>query len=114
VVVVAQGDVFWATLPEPVGSAPGFTRPVVVVQTDALNVSRIATVIVVPMTSNLRWADAPGNVLLRLRSTGLPKDAVANVSLVTSIDRSLLTDRVGRLSRALLRQIQSGIALVVG
>ena len=83
-------------------------------QTDALNVSRIATVIVVPMTSNLRWADAPGNVLLRLRSTGLPKDAVANVSLITSIDRSLLTDRVGRLSRALLRQIQSGIALVVG
>ena len=83
-------------------------------QTDALNVSRIATVIVVPMTSNLRWADAPGNVLLRLRSTGLPKDAVANVQLVTSIDRSLLTDRVGRLSRALLRQIQSGIALVVG
>ena len=69
--VVAQGDIWWADLPEPTGSGPGFRRPVVVVQGDAFNASRIATVVCVPLTSNLRWADAPGNVLLSARLTGL-------------------------------------------
>lgn len=85
----------------------------VVVQNDALNASRIGTVIVVPLTSNLRWAAAPGNVILRRRSTGLPQDSVANVSLIVAVDRSLLSERAGRLSRGLLRQVQDGIALVV-
>src|SRR3954466_14309430 len=97
--VISQGDVCWAELPDPVGSGPGFRRPGVVVQGDAFNRSRIATVVCVPLTSNLRWADAPGNVLLTERMTGLPKDSVANVSQIVSLDRSTLTDRVGHLSR---------------
>src|SRR5438309_8723107 len=97
--VVAQGDVCWADLPAPTGSGPGFRRPVLIVQGDALNRSRVATVVCVPLTSNLRWADAPGNVLLPARSTGLPKDSVANVSQIIAIDRTLLTERVGRISR---------------
>ena len=77
--VITQGDVWWADLGEPAGSEPGFRRPVLVVQGDAFNRSRIATVVCVVLTSQLKWADAPGNVLLSARATGLPKDSVANV-----------------------------------
>ena len=86
--VIFQGEVWWADLPPPTGSGPGFRRPVVVVQADALNRSRLATVVCVPLTSNVKWADAPGNVLLRARTTGLPKDSVANVSQVVALDRT--------------------------
>ena len=112
--VISQGDIWWAELPEPVGSGPGFRRPVVVVQGDSLNRSRIATVICVPLTSNVKWAKAPGNVLLIPRVTGLPKDSVANVSLIASLDKSLLTDRVGKLPRPQLGLILSGIDVVLG
>ena len=94
--VIAQGEVWWADLPEPSGSEPGFRRPVIVVQGDAFNRSRIDTVVCVPLTSTLRWADAPGNVLLEARMTGLPKDSVANVSQIVTLDRASLTKRVGR------------------
>src|SRR5882724_5620269 len=110
----AQGDVFWADLPPPVGSTAGFRRPVVVVQGDALNRSRLATVVIVPLTSNLRWADVLGNVRLATRSTGLRKDSVANVSLVAAIDRSLLRKRVGHLGRSLLERVFAGLDLVLG
>jgi mRNA interferase MazF len=112
--VIAQGDVCWADLPPPVGSGPGFRRPVVVVQGDALNRSRIATVICVPLTSNLGWADAPGNTLLRADTTALPKDSVANVSQIVALDRSILRERVGRLSRDQLELLFSGIDVVLG
>ena len=112
--VVGQGDVLWADLPDPTGSGPGFRRPVVVVQGDALNRSRIATVLCVPLTSNLRWAEAPGNVLLRSRDTGLPKDSVANVSQVVAIDRTLLTSQVGRLTKRRLELLFRGIDVVLG
>lgn len=112
--VLSQGDVVWADLPEPTGSGPGFRRPVVVVQGDALNRSRLATVVCVPLTSNLRWSTAPGNVLLHARETGLPKDSVANPSQVTAIDRDLITDRVGRLPRARLDAVLDGLEVVVG
>ena len=112
--VISQGEVWWADLPAPVGSAPGFRRPVVVVQGDALNRSRISTVVCVPLTSNLRWADAPGNVLLSARLTGLPKDSVANVSQVLTLDRDLLTERVGKLPRAKLELLLTGINTVLG
>lgn len=112
--VVAQGDVFWTDLPDPVGSGPGYRRPVVVVQGDALNASRLATVVVVPLTSNLRWASAPGNVSIEARRTGLPKDSVANVSQIVAIDRSVLNEHVGRISRRELRLILSGIDVVLG
>ena len=78
--VISQGNVYWANLPDPTGSGPGFRRPVVVVQGDALNRSRISTVVCIPLTSNLRWAEAPGSVLLPARASGLPKESVANVS----------------------------------
>lgn len=112
--VVSQGDVVWASLPEPAGSAPGFRRPVVVVQGDAFNASRLATVVVVPLTSDLRWAAAPGNVPLDAKRTGLPKDSVANVSQILSVDRCFLGDRVGHLSGTDLHLILSGIDLVLG
>lgn len=103
--VISQGEVWWADLPEPSGSEPGFRRPVVVVQGDAFNRSRIATVVCVPLTSNLRWAEAPGNVLLASKVTGLPKDSVANVSQLVTLDKSSLTDRVGKLSKAKLELV---------
>lgn len=112
--VISQGEVWWADLPAPVGSGPGFRRPVAVVQGDALNRSRIATVVCVPLTSNLRWADAPGNVPLSARLTGLPKDSVANVSQVLTLDRDLFTERVGKLPRAKVELLFAGIDIVLG
>ncbi|MBI4637489.1 MAG: type II toxin-antitoxin system PemK/MazF family toxin [Candidatus Rokubacteria bacterium] len=112
--VITQGDVCWADLPAPTGSEPGFQRPVVVVQGDAFNRSRIATVVCVSLTSNLRWAGAPGNVLLRARDTGLTKDSVANVSQVVTVDRSVLSAPAGRLSRAQVAMILGGIDMVLG
>lgn len=113
-VEVAQGEVWWADVPEPAGSGPGFRRPVVVVQGNPLNRSRIATVVCVPLTSNLIWAGAPGNVLLAAKATRLPKDSVANVSQIIALDRVLLTDRVGRLAPRQLVQILQGIDVVLG
>jgi mRNA interferase MazF len=97
--VIWQGEIWWADLPIPSGSEPGFPRPVIVVQGDELNRSRISTVICIPLTSNLRWADALGNVLLSSRVTGLPKESVANVSQVFTADRAALIDRVSKLPR---------------
>jgi mRNA interferase MazF len=113
-VVVAQGEIWWADLPEPAGSSPGYRRPVVIVQSDALNRSRLATVVCVPLTGNLRWAGAPGNVSLPARYTGLPQDSVANVSQVIALDRSLLSERVGKLPRPKLNLILSGIDVILG
>lgn len=112
--VIAQGDVCWADLPEPTGSGPGFRRPVLVVQGNAFNRSRIATVVCVPLTSNLRWAEAPGNLLLPARSTGLGKDSVANVSQLLTLDRDFLTERAGRVSAKQLSLVFVGIDLVLG
>jgi len=112
--VISQGEVWWADLPEPERSEPGFRRPVVVVQGDAFNRSAIATVVSVPLTSNLRWAEAPGNVRLAARSTGLPRDSVANVSQVVALDRTILTERVGKLSRAKIELILAGLEVVLG
>jgi mRNA interferase MazF len=112
--VIAQGEVWWADLPAPSGSGPGFRRPVVVVQGDALNRSRLATVVCVPLTSNLRWAEAPGNVLLPSRVTGLPKDSVANASQIIALDKGYLTERVGRLTSAKIDLLLSGIDVVLG
>ena len=94
-VEVRQGEVWWAELPEPAGSGPGLRRPVVVVQGNPLNRSRIATVVYVPLTSNLVWADAPGNALIPAKTAGLPKDSVANASQIHR-PRSDLSDRPGR------------------
>ena len=112
--VIAQGEVCWADLGEPVGSAPGYRRPVVVVQGDALNRSRIATAVCVPLTSNLKWADAPGNVLVKAAATGLDRDSVANVSQIVTIDKAMLTERVGKIPQRKLELVLAGIDVVLG
>lgn len=112
--VITQGEVWWAELPAPTGSGPGFRRPVVVVQCDQFNVSRIGTVVCVPLTSNLRLADAPGNVALDTRTTQLPKASVANVSAIVTLDRSMLTECTGRLSDSKLALVLGGIDIVLG
>jgi mRNA interferase MazF len=114
VVEVAQGETWWANLPEPTGSGPGFRRPVVVVQGDALNRSRITTVVCIPLTSNLTWAEAPGNVLLSSKLTGLPKDSVANASQIIALDRQCLSARVGKLPPKKLALLMNGIDVVLG
>ncbi|MCY2987549.1 MAG: type II toxin-antitoxin system PemK/MazF family toxin [Planctomycetota bacterium] len=112
--VIGQGEVWWADIGEPIGSAPGFRRPVVVVQCDAMNRSRIGTVVCVPMTSNLKWANAPGNVLLKASMTGLPQDSVANVSLIVALDKGQLTERSGKLPRRQFEAVLNGIDVVLG
>ncbi|MRS12552.1 MAG: type II toxin-antitoxin system PemK/MazF family toxin [Actinobacteria bacterium] len=111
---MAQGEVWWADIGQPVGSAPGLRRPVVIVQSDSFNRSQIGTVVCVPLTSNLRWADAPGNVVLDVSMTGLPKSSVANVSQVTTLDRSQLAERVGVLPGHKLDLVLYGIDIVLG
>jgi mRNA interferase MazF len=112
--VVGQGEVWWADLGVPAGSEPGCRRPVVVVQGDALNRSRLATVVCVPLTTNLRWAEAPGNTLLTARATGLPKDSVANASQVVTLDKTVLRERTGKLPRVKLDLILAGIDVILG
>ncbi len=112
--MIAQGEVWWADLREPAGSEPGFRRPVAVVQGDAFNRSSLRTVVCVSLTSNLRWADAPGNVLLPAEATGLPRDSVANASQLVTVDRDALTERVGALSASSLELVLAGIDVVLG
>lgn len=112
--VVAQGEVWWADLGEPHGSAPAFRRPILVVQGDAFNRSNIATVVCISLTSQIKWADAPGNILLTQRETGLAKPVVANISQLVTLDRGELTHRVGKLPRLRLQAVLSGIDTLLG
>lgn len=111
---VQQGDVWWADLADPPGSTAGFRRPVIVVQGDALNRSRIATVVCVPLTSNLKWEQAPGNVLVKSAVTGLDRNSVAQVSLIMALDRDCLIELAGQITQPVLQRILSGIDLVLG
>lgn len=112
--VIAQAEVWWADLGEPIGSEAAFRRPVVVVQANELNRSRIATVLCVPLTSNLKWGDAPGTVILTADDTGLPKDSVANVSQLVALNMSELTERAGKIGKRQLELILRGIDIVLG
>lgn len=109
-----RGEVWWADLPEPRRSEPGDRRPVLVVQADSFNRSRIQTVIVAVITSNLDLADVPGNVLLPARSAGLPRDSVANVSQLLTLDRRFLTEHAGTLPPRLQGFVDEGLRLVLG
>jgi mRNA interferase MazF len=111
--VMQRGEIWWASLPEPLGSEPGYRRPLVIVQADSFNRSGIRTVLGVALTINLRLADAPGNVLLTSPQTGLPKDCVANVSQVVTANKSLLTERIGVLVPSLMERIEEGLRLVL-
>ncbi len=112
--VIHRGEIWWASLPEPRGSEPGYSRPVLVVQSDDFNRSRISTVIVVAITSNTRLAAAPGNVLLPSKASGLPKDSVANVSQLITLDKAFLTERVASLGKRELAAVEAGLNLVLG
>jgi len=110
---MTRGEIWWATLPAPSASEPGYRRPLLVVQSDDFNRSTISTVIAVVITSNLNLAEAPGNVLLSRKSTGLPKKSVANVSQLITVDKSFLSERAGRINPELLQEVEAGIRLVL-
>ena len=108
-----RGEIWWANLSEPVGSEPGYRRPVLVVQDDTFNQSLISTVIVVIITSNIRLAEAPGNVLLPKGATGLSKDSVANVSQILTIDKTFLIECIGSLPNNLQEEIDDGLRTIL-
>ncbi len=109
-----RGEIWWADLPDPVASEPGYRRPLIIIQIDDFNRSAIKTVIAVILSTNLRLAEAPGNVMLKAEHTGLPKDSVANVSQTLTIDKSFLTEKAGKLRKADLQKIEVGLRLVMG
>jgi mRNA interferase MazF len=110
---VRRGEVWWADLPDPLGSAPGYRRPVVIIQSDAFNRSRIASVIVAAITANPRIKSAPGNLFLPRQVIGLSRDSVINVSQLITVDKQLLSDCMGRLPPARLRELDEGLRLVL-
>lgn len=112
--VVERGQVWWADLGEPEGSEPGYNRPVLIVQSDAFNRSRLHTVVAVVLSTNIRLVDAPGNILLPAKATGLPKDSVANVSQVITVDRDFLMELAGRVRGQFLKDVENGLRLVLG
>ena len=108
-----RGEIWWASLPEPTGSGPGYRRPVLIIQTNEFNRSAIRTVIVAAITSNRSLAAAPGNVELSTRGTGLNVISVVNVSQVVTLDKDFLTERVGRVPPSAMRRIEDGLRLVL-
>lgn len=112
--MIRRGEVWWASLAEPEGSEPGYRRPVVVVQSNEFNESRIRTVVAVAITTNLRLAAAPGNVLCGKGDAGLPRESVINVSQVLALNKVRLTKRVGKLSARQMRAVEAGLKLILG
>jgi len=108
-----RGDIWWASLEEPSGSSPGFRRPILIIQSDSFNQSKINTVIGLVITSNLRLADAPGNIFLSSKESGLPKDSVINISQIITVDKQFLTKFVKKLGPALVNEIESSVKLVL-
>ena len=112
--VVERGQIWWADLGPPDASEPGFHRPILIVQDDAFNRSRLRTVIGVVLTTNMRLLDAPGNVLLPAKATGLPRDSVANVSQLMTVDRDFLIELAGRIRGQVVRDVEHGLRWVLG
>jgi len=108
-----RGEIWWANLPDPVGSEPGYRRPVLIIQDDVFTQSRISTVIVVIITSNTRLAEAPGNVLLSQGATGLSRDSVANVSQIFTVDKTFLVERIGSLPDHLQEEVDEGLRTIL-
>ncbi len=111
--MIRRGEIWWARLPTPRGSEPGYRRPVIVLQSDAFNRSKIRTVVAAVITSNIELAHAPGNVSLTRRQSGLPRNSVVNVSQIVTIDQSYLAERVGRLAAKRLTAVDEGVRLVL-
>ncbi|MEN6475707.1 MAG: type II toxin-antitoxin system PemK/MazF family toxin [Syntrophaceae bacterium] len=110
---MGRGELWWASLPAPAASEPDFRRPLLVMQSNDFNQSRISTIIAVVITSNLRLADAPGNVLLSKKESGLPKQSVVNVSQLITVDKSIFTEKIGSLGLLKLKEVEAGIRLVL-
>lgn len=111
--MLRRGDIHWTNLREPVGSEPGYRRPVLIVSADSFNDSRIHTVVAVAITSNLALVDAPGNVDLPAEDSGLDRDSVLNVSQVVTLDKAQLGERAGRLDADTMRRVEAGLRLVL-
>ena len=111
--MIRQGDLYWIDLGEPTGSRPGYRHPHVIIQNDLFNASRIGTVVVCALTSNLTWADAPGNVRLRKGEGGLPKESVVNVSQVFTVDKADCAEKIGTLSPRRVCEVVDGVRLVI-
>ena len=109
-----RGEVWWATLPPPSGSGPGFRRPILIIQSNPFNDSRISTAIVAVISSNLALAEAPGNVRTGKAESGLSKPSVVNVSQVLTVDKALLTERVRLLPAAVMARVDNGLRLALG
>ncbi len=111
--VIRRGEIWWANLPEPEGSEPGYRRPVVIIQENDFNNSRLATVIGVVLTTNLRLEGAPGNVRLSKKITGLPQDSIANVTQLITVDKKNLTQKIKRLPQSYLSRVEAGLRLIL-
>lgn len=109
-----RGDIWWADLPVPAGSEPGYRRPVLIVQSDGFNRSKIRTVVCAVITSNTHLAELPGNVLLAQNVSGLSRESVVNISQVITLDRQFLTDHVGSVPNRLMDRVDDGLRLVLG
>jgi len=112
-VVIIRGEIWWASLPAPIASEPGYRRPLLVIQSNDFNQSRISTVISAVITSNLQLTDAPGNVLLSKKESGLPNKSVVNVSQLITVDKSFFTEKIGSISAFKLQEVEAGIRLVL-
>lgn len=108
-----RGEIWWADLPEPVGAAPGYRRPVLILQADSFTTSRIATVVIVVLSTNLRLATAPGNVVISARESGLPHDSVINVSQLATLDKTMLDSAIGHVTTQMLAAVEDGVRLVL-
>jgi mRNA interferase MazF len=111
--VTKRGEIWWAALPEPVGSGPDYKRPVLIIQSDDFNKSKINTIIAAVITSNIRLAAAPGNVLLTPKNSKLPKKSVINVSQIITIDKLFLSEKVHTLSNEIIAQVDEGLKIVL-
>jgi mRNA interferase MazF len=111
--MVVRGEIWWANLPDPIASEPGYIRPILIIQSNDFNQSRIKTVVAVILTTNLRLAQARGNVLVSSADTGLPRDSVINVSQIVTADKSFLTERVGQVSDSIMSLVEDGLRLVL-
>ncbi len=108
-----RGEIWWAELPDPVGAEPGYRRPILIVQADPLTTSRMATIVAVIVTSNMRWAAAPGNVVLQASESGLPRDSIANVTQIVTLDKQALEERVGQVTPYTLELVNNGLRFVL-
>ena len=111
--VIKRGQIWWAELPEPMGSGPGYRRPLLIIQSNNFNKSKINTIIAAVITSNIRLSAAPGNILLSTQKSKLPKESVINVSQLITIDKSFLTEKVNTLSNSIMANVDEGVRLVL-